>query len=191
MPSLHPPITPLADGTIRLEPLDARFVSEFERLVEDPEVIRNTRVPSQPPPGFAASWIDRYVRGWADGSRAGFAILACDDGAFLGFAAIVDLQREERQGELGYVVAREARGRGIARRALRLLTRWALAELGLRRVELRIDPENLASIRVAERCGYVREGVLRSLHFKEDLRSDTAVYSLLPSDLDDVAPIPV
>jgi RimJ/RimL family protein N-acetyltransferase len=49
-------------------------------------------------------------------------------------------------------------------------------------VELRITPDNVPSIRVAERCGFVREGVLRSVHFKEELRSDLAVYSRLPSD---------
>ena len=104
------------------------------------------------------------------------------DGEFLGFTGIVDLDAEARQGEIGYVVAREARGRGVAGRSLRLVTDWALDTLGLQRVELHIDPENEASIRVAERCGYVREGVLRSLHFKEHLRGDTAIYSLLPGD---------
>lgn len=70
----------------------------------------------------------------------------------------------------------------MAARALRLLTEWALNELALERVELRITPENLVSIRVAERCGYVREGVLRSVHFKQGERSDLAVYSRLPTD---------
>ena len=42
--------------------------------------------------------------------------------------------------------------------------------------------ENTGSIRVAERAGFVREGVLRSAHFKDGLRSDVAVYSLLPGD---------
>jgi RimJ/RimL family protein N-acetyltransferase len=104
-------------------------------------------------------------------------------GEFLGFAAIVDLDLEGRQGEIGYVVTPDARGRGVATRGLRLVTGWALDELGLLRVELHIDPENTASIRVAERCAYVREGVLRSLHFKEDIRGDTAIYSLLRTDL--------
>jgi RimJ/RimL family protein N-acetyltransferase len=179
--SLRPPPRPLADDTIRLEPLDERFVPDFERLLEDPEVVRNTRVPSSPPPGFASLWVGRYVEGWQDGSRAGFAFLS-PEAAFLGFGGLVDLDLDARQGEIGYVVAAEARGRGVASRALRLITGWAIGDLGLERVELHIDPENTASIRVAERCAYVREGVLRSLHFKEDLRGDTAVYSLLRAD---------
>jgi RimJ/RimL family protein N-acetyltransferase len=179
--SLRPPSRPLADDTIRLEPLDERFVPDFERLLEDPEVVRNTRVPSSPPPDFASLWVGRYVEGWHDGSRAGFALLS-PEATFLGFGGLVDLDLDARQGEIGYVVAREARGRGVAGRALRLITGWAIDELGLERVELHIDPENIASIRVAERCAYVREGVLRSLHFKDAIRADTAIYSMLRAD---------
>ena len=65
---------------------------------------------------------------------------------------------------------------------LGLLTRWGFAELGLERIELRIDVENGASERVAERAGYTREGVLRSVAFKEGLRADVAVWSRLRSD---------
>jgi RimJ/RimL family protein N-acetyltransferase len=50
------------------------------------------------------------------------------------------------------------------------------------RLELLISPENPASRRVAERCGYVQDGTLRSLHFKQGLREDTELWSRLPSD---------
>jgi hypothetical protein len=61
---LRPPARPLADDTIRLEPLDDRYVPDFERLLQDPEVVRNTRVPSSPPPDFASMWVGRYIEGW-------------------------------------------------------------------------------------------------------------------------------
>ena len=178
---LVPPSPPLADDAILLDPLDERYIPDFERLIEDPQVVRNTRVPSVPRPEFVPTWLELYVEGWREGTRAGFAILS-PEREFLGFGGIVDLDLDASQGEIGYVVAREARGRGIAGRALRLLSDWAFDELRLLRIELHIDAENAASIRVAERCGYVHEGVLRSLHFKEELRTDTAIYSLLPAD---------
>jgi RimJ/RimL family protein N-acetyltransferase len=80
------------------------------------------------------------------------------------------------------VVAPEARGRGVARRALELLTDWTFSELGVERIELRIAADNPASSRVAERAGYVREGVLRSVHFKEGIRTDQEIWSRLRSD---------
>lgn len=79
-------------------------------------------------------------------------------------------------------MAPAARGRGVATAAVRLLTDWGFSERGLLRLELLISVENVASIRVAERCGYVQEGVLRSLYVKQDVREDHAVWSCLLSD---------
>jgi RimJ/RimL family protein N-acetyltransferase len=172
----------LADGTIRLEPLATQHLDGLAALGRDVDVQRYTYVPSPWVDGFERTWLQRYEQGHEDGTRAGFAIVDEADGDFLGLIALVRLDREGREAEAGYIVAPQARGRGIAARALGLLTDWALGDLGLERVELRITTDNLASQRVADRCGYVREGVLRSVHFKQGLRSDLAVYSRLAGD---------
>jgi len=168
---------------VRLEPLDERFVRDFEALIADPDVIRFTRVPSSPGDGFAAEWIDAYVKAWEDGSRAGFAIVDAASGEFLGMAGLVQINLELGEGELGYIVAPTARGRGIAGRAIRLLAGWAFREVGLMRLEAWIDVANEPSKRVAERAGLTFEGVRRSVHFKEDLRADMAIYSLVPGEV--------
>lgn len=170
------------DDEIRLEPLGAEHLEGLATLGRDPEVQRFTYVPSPWVEGFERRWLEGYERARDDGTRVGFAIVD-RGGRFLGLAALVTVDREGREAEAGYIVSPEARGRGVAARALRLLAEWALAELGLERVELRITAENAASIRVAERCGFVREGVLRSVHFKQGMRTDVAVYSLLASDV--------
>jgi RimJ/RimL family protein N-acetyltransferase len=60
---------------------------------------------------------------------------------------------------------------------------WAFAALGVARLELTCGPDNAASQRVALRCGFVREGVLRShMQFKCG-RRDTVMFSLLPGEL--------
>jgi RimJ/RimL family protein N-acetyltransferase len=146
------------------------------------DVIAFTRVPAGADEAFVRDWIGRYERGWQLGTAGGFSIRDDDSDAFLGFAGAVALELEERQAELGYMVLPEARGRGVARRSLELLTRWCLEDLGLERLELRIDPANAASTRIAERAGYTLEGVLRSLYLKDGRRSDTAIWSRLRSD---------
>jgi RimJ/RimL family protein N-acetyltransferase len=170
-----------AKSRVRLEPLSAKHVDGLDALARDPDVQRHTYVPSPPPPGFGSSWLERYEQGRADGTRVGFAIVEADDGSFLGLAAAVRLDARASEAELGYILAPEARGRGAATEALRLLTEWGFAR-GLQRLELRVDAENAPSRRVAERCGYTREGLLRSVYFKEGRRSDMLVYSRLPSD---------
>jgi RimJ/RimL family protein N-acetyltransferase len=178
---LRPPDPPLADETIRLVPLTSAHEAGVAALVLDADVRRNTRVPTDAQPEFAATWLARYEEGWRDGSRAGFAIETLDS-EFLGLGMFVRLEQEGRQAEIGYVVGPAARGRGVATRALRLLTEWGFADLGLERIELWIDTANLASERVAEHAGYVREGVMRSYWFKEDIRRDFGIWSRLRTD---------
>jgi RimJ/RimL family protein N-acetyltransferase len=180
---LRPPAALLTDGVVRLEPLDRRFVRDLDALAGDPEVVRFTRVPANRTDGFARRWVDSYVEAWRDGSRAGFAIVDEADGAFLGMAALVQVHLEMAEAELGYIVAPGARGRGIAGRAIRLLAEWSFGEVGLVRLEAWIDIANEPSRRVAERLGFTFEGVRRSVHVKEELRSDMAIYSLLPGEL--------
>jgi RimJ/RimL family protein N-acetyltransferase len=133
------------------------------------------------PPDFARTWLARYEEGRRDGTREAFAIVD-DEGGFLGLALVPQIDRETRTAELGYVVAPAARGRGVASEALRQLSAWAVAELGIFRLELLISVDNAASKRVAEKCGYVREGVLRSFHVKQDVREDTEIWSRLATD---------
>lgn len=87
-------------------------------------------------------------------------------------------------GGIGYWCAAEARGRGLTTLALRRLCRYALDDLGLERLQLTTDVENLASQRVAEKGGFRREGVIRShLRHPDGERRDSALFSLLPGEL--------
>jgi RimJ/RimL family protein N-acetyltransferase len=92
------------------------------------------------------------------------------------------INEDESEAELGYIVASAARGRGVATEILNQLTRWAFDELDMERLTLLISIDNPASERVAEKCGYVREGVARSLYLKEGQRGDASAWSRLPSD---------
>jgi RimJ/RimL family protein N-acetyltransferase len=167
---------------IRLEPLAAEHLSLLRALVADPAMQRFTRVPVPTPPEFPERWLAGYVAGREDGTRIGFAVVDGDTDEPLGVAFAPTIEPETATAELGYAVLPGARGRGVATAALHLLTEWALSELGAERLELRISVDNAASKRVAERCGYVREGVLRSLYFKDGVREDTEVWSRLASD---------
>jgi RimJ/RimL family protein N-acetyltransferase len=166
---------------VRLVPLAEAHLDDVADLLNDPDVLRFTRVEEPPPPDFARRWLERYEEGRRDGTREAF--VAIDDaGRFLGLALAPEIDRVGREVELGYIVAAAARGRGVATGMLGELTRWAFAETGAARIYLIISVDNPASERVAERSGYVREGVMRSIHLKQDIRVDAALWSRLPSD---------
>ena len=115
--------------------------------------------------------------------RAPFAITDAGTGEVIG--SIEMRINRMRTGHIGYWLAAEARGRGLTTSALRALSRWAFDELGLGRVELVTDPENIASQRVAEKAGFTREGILRSILVNRDGgRRDGVMFSLLPDELD-------
>jgi RimJ/RimL family protein N-acetyltransferase len=167
---------------IRLVPFDEQHLPGLRLLVADPSVRRYTRVPEPVPHDFEQTWADRYQRGRAEHSAMNFAIEDAVDGAFLGVAVAPQLDHDERTAELGYVVGAEARGRGVATEALRQLTAWAFDEQDMVRLQLLISVSNDASKRVAQRCGYRFEGVLRGLYVKQGVREDTESWSRLVTD---------
>jgi RimJ/RimL family protein N-acetyltransferase len=177
---LSRPEPALADDAIRLDPLAEALAPELGWVLEgDPDTARFTRIPSDPDADFLHAWLGRYERAWDDGSSAGFAVRDAGTGEAIGFAGFVRLELDKREGEIGYVVAPVARGRGVGGRAVGLLTRWGFDVLGLERIELRIDPANEPSARIARRAGYRLEGTLRNTYFKEGIRSDIDIWARL------------
>jgi RimJ/RimL family protein N-acetyltransferase len=164
----------LADDAIRLRPFTDDDVPAIVAACQDPEIPRWTRVPAPYTEADARAFL-------ADPSDRAFAIVDSASGELAG--AIGARSEEEGRVEIGYWVVREARGRGVATRALRLLARWAVEELDAARLQLYADPANTASQRVAEKAGFRREGVLRSWVEIKGTRRDAVMYSLLPEDL--------
>jgi RimJ/RimL family protein N-acetyltransferase len=167
---------------VTFEPFGEQHVPHLARWLSDPDVMRFTRIPLPVPEGFAADWLARYEAGRADGTREAFAGID-EHGTMVGLTMAPSIDIVARESELGYLVAPEARGRGLATEMLGMLTRWALEDLGLLRVTLIIDVTNGASLAVARRCGYVQEGTLRSTFVKTGApRADVTLWSKLASD---------
>lgn len=168
--------------TIRLEPFDRSFLGVIDELAADLDVRRFTRFPVTPPPRFAEIWWARLEEGRRSATREAFAVIDSQDADVLGLAWAPRIDRAGRTAELAYLILPAARGRGVATQALNTLTSWGFSELWALRLELLISIHNDASKAVASRCGYVYEGVLRSLFLKDDLRWDAELWSRLPSD---------
>lgn len=82
----------------------------------------------------------------------------------------------------GLVVWAAEGGIGVATRAVRLMAEHALSELGFDRLQIDVDPELPASMRVAIRSGFRREGVLRGAALVEGERRDVIVYGMRSGD---------
>ncbi len=81
--------------------------------------------------------------------------------------------------EIGYMLAESHQGRGLGTRAVALLVEKLFRETELHRVFGTVSVENIASIKLLERLGFVREGVLRQHFLIQGRRIDEVVYGLL------------
>jgi ribosomal-protein-serine acetyltransferase len=106
-----------------------------------------------------------------------------DDGRLLGGAGLCPVNPLHRFANLGYWTRASAERQGVASSAAGALARAGICEAGLFRVEIVIDPVNVGSVRVAEKIGAVREGVLRRRIFVHGEARDAVIYSLVQSDL--------
>ena len=176
------PVEGLIDGEVRLRLMSEADVPRVVEALQDPEIPRWTVVPSPYGEQDALQWLRASVAGVTGGTDLTALVVGADDDGLLGAVALHAISPEHGRCSAGYWLAAGARGRGVATRALGLLSRYAFDELAVHRIELWIDPENAPSLGVAERAGFVREGLLRSFRLVQGKRRDMLMYSLLRGD---------
>jgi RimJ/RimL family protein N-acetyltransferase len=183
VPAISLPEPPLSDGDIMLRPWVPGDAPAVTTACQDPEIPRWTVVPHHYTERHARDFIAQCEQDLAAGRELALAVVDAGD-RLIGAIGISDFDWADRKAEVGYWVARPARRRGVGRRALGLLSRWALVELGLERIELLANPENEASLRLAERAGFTREGTLRLYRRRHGVREDLVMFSILAADVE-------
>jgi len=150
----------LTDGVITLRPPGPGDEDAIYAACQDPEIQRWTGVPSPYLREHSSGYLERVAAEREAGTSLAF--LAVDEeGALLGNFSVMELDRRPGYGEIGYWVAKDARGKGVATRAVVLLRDYAASELGLELIELIIHEGNTLSKRVAERTGFLDIGEKR------------------------------
>jgi RimJ/RimL family protein N-acetyltransferase len=173
----------LRDDAIALRLPAERDIDAITAACQDPDIPRFTRIKSPYTREDGAEFVRSAAEHWRDHEHGlAFVITDVATDALLGSVGIL-LRAQPEVAEIGYWVAREARRSGVATRAVRLVSRWALAELGFLRLELMTRTDNVASQGVAESAGFTREGTLRSYATLGCGLSDVVMFSLLPGDL--------
>lgn len=144
---------------------------------QDALIVRFLPVPQPYTEAVAREYVAARALDWASEDERSFAITDATTGEVLG--SIARHLRAEHRAEFGYWLVPNARGRGVATRALRLSVDWSLETPGLIRLELYTHPENDASGRVAERAGFTREGVRRAWDLDRDGNPENDVFYVL------------
>ena len=173
---MRPP-THLTDGVVVLRPLEERDRSAVLETMRDEVVRRWLNMPPHPSDSDFATLLRTTREGAATGARYDLTVEVDDEAV----GAVVASRRPRDNYELAYLAGARGRGRGYMVRAVRLVCDWLFAQ-GIGRLEVRTHPENVASQKLAERCGFVREGCERSSIWLHGRREDALVWSLLPGD---------
>lgn len=173
---LWPAVDP-AFGNVILRafiPEDAPMAMELSR---DPYVPTTGTLPFDATREQAQEWILRQQTRHTAGTGFSFAVVDNTKGCCAGFTGLWVRELPAGRAQIGYGIAPSLRGRGLASDALCAVTSFAWTIPELYRLELHIEPWNTASIRTAERAGYLREGLLRSHQEIAGQRRDMLLYS--------------
>ncbi|MBI2710318.1 MAG: GNAT family N-acetyltransferase [Actinobacteria bacterium] len=175
----------LSDDVVVLRPwnpADAKFLTTAS---QDPAIQRYN---GPPPESLAdailiiqrieACWRTFHAKG--DPTGTAFAIVDAASGEPVGMCGIDNWSNTD-VAQFGYWLAADARGRGLATRAVTLMTTW-LFDLGAARVVLTIQSNNAASAAVARRAGFTCEGTLRAHGVWRGQRQDVDVFAVLPDE---------
>ncbi len=133
--------------------------------------------------GDSATWIAHCQRAWKAQSEYHFGIFDAASERLLGGIGFIHVNPVRRCANLGYWVADAERGGGVAVAAAKLAAAWAFEHLALHRIEILVQPENTASLRVAVKLGAVCEGIARNGIIVEGEPREAIVHSLVPADL--------
>ena len=184
MAGLPLPASPLSDGTVALRPWRDDDASTVGTWGHDCELVRWSAVPKDQNPEAARAYFRWTEQARQRGLSVALAIVDAGSGSVVGSCDVRRIDPADlRIAELGYLLVEAARGRGLATRAVRLLTEWSFRELEMERIQALVHPENPASARVLERLGFAREGLLRSYRAAPRGREDRVIYAVLPGEL--------
>ena len=174
------PAEPLIEGPTGLRGWRDSDLSAIVRACQDADIVRWTRVPARYGEADARSFLLARYDAVLAGTTAPFAIVSTnDDTQLLGSISLMRMAWQHARAEVGYWLARDARGQGHVTRAVRLICRWGFETLDLERIDLLAGTGNAASQKVAERAGFTREAVLRSYMRGKGERQDMVAFGLL------------
>jgi RimJ/RimL family protein N-acetyltransferase len=174
---MFPPVKIVSGGLEIREfgPQDAVPVAAFVAAGD------RTALPPGSPEAIADvdGWLTQVQQRRMDGEGVLLAIVEQSTGEIVGSIGLRDTDWAAGHTEIGYGMHTSHRRRGHATEAARAVGRWALTDGGMRRVQLRSRVDNVASLRVAEKAGYQREGTLRMAEQDGCEAHDLAVFSMI------------
>ncbi len=129
---------------------------------------------------FEKKWIEEAI---FDNKNIRFAVCLCEDGRYIGNVSITNINTIYRSGISNILIGdRNCWGQGIGLEAYRLLLNYAFNERNFHRIEAQVLENNIASLKMHQRCGFKIEGTMRESIFKNGQWQNQIILSILENE---------
>jgi ribosomal-protein-alanine N-acetyltransferase len=127
----------------------------------------------------AEDLLRRMIEGVKNNEGLTWGITLKGDDKLIGTIGFWRIDKNHYRAEIGYMLHPEHWGKGIISEALKKVLDHGFHELEFHSIEAQLTPENIGSVKVLEKAGFIKEGHLKENYFFEGKFSDTAIYSKL------------
>ncbi|NJP39399.1 GNAT family N-acetyltransferase [Alkalicoccus luteus] len=134
----------------------------------------------------ALNEISWYQSIWEKQTGIRWGITLKGEDEVIGSCGFLNLVSKHSRAEIGIELSKNYWDKGIASEAFEAVIRYGFEQMHLQRIEALIEPSNAPSQRLAEKQGFIREGLLRSYEFTVGKFDDLYMYSILKSDLNHI-----
>lgn len=181
-PMPFPTVTRIESPRLLLRPVAPADLPDLLEVNGDPEVTRFLPYETWRSLADAEAWFARMEEMAAGGTGQVFALVRRADTKVVGDLLLFKYNEGSARVELGYVLGRACWGQGLMGEAVAAACACAFDELGLRRIEAEVNPENVASCALLLRVGFTREGTLRQRWAAKGSAYDTHMFGWLAED---------
>ena len=162
-----------------LRQADLNDVNEMYAMRSDAEVMKYIPRPLSTDVSEAVEYIKSIDERMEEKECINWAITLKGDAKMIGNIGFYRMALENYRAEAGYMLLPEYQGKGYITEALNRLIDFGFKDMGLHSIEAVIDPDNIGSMKVLEKCGFIKEGHFKENEFYDGKFLDTAVYSRL------------
>ena len=164
-----------------LKPLVATFEFAnylFNLIAKNRDFFRFMPFVSVEKPEDEFDFLRRAEETWKNRNAAQYGMFLRKTGEFVGVCSIFDLSSRRESGELGYWLDPKYANKGYMTEAVNAITN-EFFKMGFKRIVIKANPKNITSCKVAEKCGFIKEGLMKSVEFNPYLkkREDFVLYA--------------